>query len=69
MNLFRSEEHARRWDRFTRDTVDTLRPVADWADVFANPYFRRRARGDFISWARSADGVAAFDEVRRRASG
>ena len=68
MNLFRSEEHARRWERFTLDTEATLKPVAEWADIFANPYFRQRVRDDFISWARSEAGRSAFAELRRRAS-
>ena len=68
MNLFRSEEHARRWDRFTPATANTLRPLRAWADIFSNPYFRQRVRPDFISWALSPEGMGAFEDLRRAAS-
>ena len=66
MNLFRSEEHALNWERYDETTASTLRPVSDWADIFANPFFRERLRGDYISWIRTETGMAAFAEVRRR---
>ena len=67
MNLFRSEEHARRWDRYDDALSGSIRPVAEWADIFSNVYFRERARSDFITWARSETGKSAFGELRRRA--
>ncbi len=67
MNLFRSEEHARNWDRFTATTEATLRPVEEWADIFSNRFFRERSRDDYISWVRSEEGRSAFAEVKRRA--
>ncbi len=67
MNLFRSEEHARSWDRYDASMAASLRPVAEWADIFSNIYFKERVRPDFISWARGESGKRAFDELRRRA--
>ncbi len=67
MNLFRSEEHARNWDRYDDTMAASLRPVAEWADIFSNVYFRSRRRSDFVSWAQSDAGIAAFAELRRRA--
>ena len=65
MNLFRSEEHARNWSGFNPDLADRmLKPVAEWADIFANPFFRERVRPDYISWTRSAEGQAAFGALR-----
>lgn len=58
MNLFRSEEHARRWSEFNPDTADTILPVARWAEIFATPMFRNRPRPDFVSWLASDEGVA-----------
>jgi hypothetical protein len=67
MNLFRSEDHARNWDRYDEAMTSSLRPVTDWADIFANRYFRERGRPDFVSWTRSETGLSAFAELRRRA--
>ena len=64
MNLFRSEEHARRWVGFDETMASSLMPVTEWATIFSNPMFRERGRPDYISWARSDEGVAAFAELR-----
>ncbi|MGB1505374.1 MAG: hypothetical protein ACPHIC_08010 [Acidimicrobiales bacterium] len=64
MNLFRSEEHARRWDGFNPAMAHAIKPLAEWAEAFANPFFRERARADYISWTRSDDGAAAFRALR-----
>lgn len=67
MNLFRSEEHARNWDRYDDAMSGSIRPVTEWADIFSNVYFRERGRSDFITWAQSETGKSAFGELRRRA--
>ena len=59
MNLFRSEEHARRWTQFNPDTEKTLRPLSFWEQVFSNPIFRLRGRSDYISWIGSEEGKKA----------
>ncbi len=66
MNLFRSEEHAQRWDGYNDAMSDALMPVAEWADIFSNPFFKERGRSDYISWTRSEAGAAAFGELRSR---
>jgi len=66
MNLFRSEEHAKRWDGFDPAMSSSLMPVAEWADIFSNPFFRERGRADYISWMRSDEGAAAFGDLRSR---
>ena len=66
MNLFRSEEHARRWHGFEPAMASSLMPVAEWADIFSNPFFRERGRDDYISWTRSEAGAAAFGDLRSR---
>lgn len=50
MNLFRSEEHARRWSEFDSEFASNLRPVAVWAERFAGEMFRRRLDPDYITW-------------------
>lgn len=64
MNLFRSEEHARNWIGYDSAMASAIKPVAEWAEIFSNPFFRERGRPDYISWTRSEDGAAAFKELR-----
>jgi hypothetical protein len=59
MNLFRSEEHARRWKKFDPNFVKTLKPLSFWSDVFSGEMFRARNRPDYISWLRSDAGRKA----------
>ncbi|MGH1492083.1 MAG: hypothetical protein ACRBK7_22290, partial [Acidimicrobiales bacterium] len=67
---FRSEEHARNWSGFDASLESRmLKPMAWWAETFANPFFRERGRPDYISWTRSEAGQAAFAELRGRLSG
>ncbi len=67
MNLFRSEETARAWSGFEPATADRmLRPVAWWADVFSSPVFRQRGRTDYLTWAGSDEGRAAWAGLRDR---
>lgn len=70
MNLFRSEEHARNWSGFD-STMEArmLKPVAEWAAIFSNPFFRERLRPDYISWTASPTGQQAFTELRAALSG
>jgi len=50
MNLFRTEEHARRWARFNPEFVENLQPLASWVERFSAVRFRERGRPDYISW-------------------
>jgi hypothetical protein len=50
MNLFRSEEDARRWAQFDPAWEVNLKPVSVWIERFAGEMFRARGRRDFISW-------------------
>jgi hypothetical protein len=56
MNLFRSEEHARRWKKFNPDMEKMLRPVSFWAELFSEQLFRNRGRPDYMTWLRSEEG-------------
>lgn len=64
MNLFRSEEHARRFASFDADWAHTLLPVTEWAAIFSSPVFRQRGRPDYITWLRSDEGQAASLAMR-----
>jgi hypothetical protein len=52
MNLFRSEEHARKWSGFKPDTDEGLMPLADLVQLFSGNYFRRRSDADWVSRSR-----------------
>ena len=49
MNLFRSEEHARRWTLYHRDVDDYIMTVADWGTVFSSSMFRHRLDADYLA--------------------
>jgi len=48
MNLFRSEEHVRRWALFDPASEDGIRPVAEFAVLFGLPMFRERLALDYV---------------------
>ena len=53
MNLFRSEEHARRWESYNAEYEANLLPLDDWVERFSADRFRQRIRPDYISWMRA----------------
>jgi hypothetical protein len=63
MNLFRSEEHARKWAKFNPDFEKNLKPLSFWLEVFSGEMFRARSRPDFISWLRSEEGKKAVQST------
>ena len=48
MNLFRSEEHVRRWTLFDPASEDGIRPVTEFAVLFGLPMFRERSALDYV---------------------
>ncbi len=48
MNLFRSEEHVKRWPLYVRAAEDYVMPLTEWAQVFSGPLFRRRLEPDYL---------------------
>lgn len=63
MNLFRSEEHARRWKKFNPEFEKNLKPLSFWSEVFSGEMFRARVRSDYISWLRSDEGKKAVQST------
>ncbi|HLA97920.1 MAG TPA: AAA family ATPase [Anaerolineales bacterium] len=51
MNLFRSEEHVRRWSLYYPAAEDYIMPVVDWAKVFSVPTFRNRLDAEYLEKA------------------
>ncbi len=66
MNLFRSEEHARKWSSFNPVLEKNLKPLSFWSDIFSGPIFRNRGRSDYISWLKSDEGKKAREEMRAK---
>jgi hypothetical protein len=64
MNLFRSEEHARRWVGFDPAFTDTLQPLSHWIERFSAEIFRARKRPDYITLR-----VARRQEQQRQQGG
>ncbi|MFQ6029143.1 MAG: hypothetical protein ACE5Q6_16815 [Dehalococcoidia bacterium] len=53
MNLFRSEEHARRWPSYDPAFEENLQPLSYWLERFSAERFRARGRPDFFTWLES----------------
>lgn len=58
MNLFRSEEHVRRWSLYDPASEDFIMALTDWAQVFSGPMHRNRLDPDYL--ARSAEYLEAY---------
>lgn len=48
MNLFRSEEHVRRWADFDPASTDGIKSVRDLAKAFSGPLFSERLKDDWV---------------------
>ena len=48
MNLFRSEEHVKRWPLHFQAADEYVMSVADWAEVFSASMFRNRLDPDYF---------------------
>jgi len=49
MNLFRSEDHVKRWPLYFQAADDYVMPVSDWAEVFSGSMFRKRLSADYLA--------------------
>jgi len=49
MNLFRSEEHARKWSGYKPNTDAGILSLKDTMALMSAPYFRERLNGRYIS--------------------
>jgi class 3 adenylate cyclase len=63
MNLFRSEEHLKRWLLFFHAAGDYVMSVSDWATVFSVSMFRRRLEPDYLT--RSAGYLEDYRQALR----
>jgi hypothetical protein len=65
MNLFRSEEHVKRWSLYSQATEDYILPVDVWADIFSGPLFTQRLAPDYLE--NGEEYVAAYHDALREA--
>lgn len=65
MNLFRSEEHVRRWELYSQASEDYILPVATWAEIFSGPLFTQRLAPDYLE--RGEEYVEAYHDALREA--
>lgn len=49
MNLFACEDNVFKWSQTDPASADGVRPLADWATLFATDLFRRRLDADYLS--------------------
>jgi hypothetical protein len=65
MNLFRSEEHARRWSGYRAEAAAGLLPLAQLHAIFSADFFRQRLSGRYLSDFKTlrADLVATVARV------
>jgi hypothetical protein len=66
MNLFRSEEHARRWSQFDPAYEMNLKSLSYWADRFSAEKYKARARTDHFSWCAENFSAAPPDQPTRK---
>lgn len=48
MNLFRSEEHVRRWPLYSSAAEDYVLPIGTWNRIFSGRLFRERLSSDYL---------------------
>lgn len=65
MNLFRSEEHARKWSGYRDDAAGGLLTLEQVMTIFASPMFRERGDPHFLSRLADlrAETVATITQV------
>jgi class 3 adenylate cyclase len=51
MNLFRSEDHMKRWPLYFQAADDYVMSVNDWAEVFSVSMFRKRLDADYLEYS------------------
>jgi hypothetical protein len=68
MNLFRSEEHAKRWSGYRPESAAGLRPLKDMMAIFSGRLFRERLNGRYLTDLKAL-GTAQADIVSKVTGG
>lgn len=51
MNLFRSEEHVKKWSSYDPVSAESIMPLSQWASAFSGPLMKNRLASDYLSRA------------------
>lgn len=65
MNLFRSEEHVRRWALYSSAAEDYILPISTWLEIFSGRLFRERLAPDYLD--KGSEYVAEYHGALREA--
>jgi len=49
MNLFRAEEHVKKWSLYDSVSAESIMPLSKWALAFSGPLHRNRLEPDYLS--------------------
>jgi hypothetical protein len=65
MNLFRSEEHVRKWSGYKSGTDQGIVPLAETIGLFSGRFFTRRLDPDYVSHMQEymGDLIAALKAI------
>jgi hypothetical protein len=65
MNLFRSEEHVRRWPLYSSAAEDYILPISVWLEIFSGRLFRERLAPDYLE--KGSEYVAEYHAALKEA--
>lgn len=65
MNLFRSEEHVRRWTLYSSAAEDYILPISTWLNIFSGRLFKERLAPDYL--LKGQEYVAEYHNSLREA--
>lgn len=65
MNLFRSEEHVRRWALYSSAAEDYILPISTWIRIFSGRLFRERLAPDYLE--KGKEYVTEYHDALREA--
>lgn len=65
MNLFRSEEHVRRWALYSSAAEDYILPISTWLRIFSGRLFRERLAPDYLE--KGSEYVVEYHDALREA--
>ena len=65
MNLFRSEEHVRRWPLYSSAAEDYILPISTWIRIFEGRLFRERLAPDYLE--KGSEYIVEYHNALREA--